>query len=259
MSASKILKYSTSVVGGVKTLTMITKTGETHEITDDDIRFERTRNYAAESLWNEVYDQFLNESAKKMVRDFGGTVVDGSVRHRDGSHAVPELLGAIEKLSQQGIATGHLDKFMKKLESNPVEHVRNNMFKFIKHHNIKICDDGDFLAVKIVRDDYTDCWTGTIYNRPGDEVHCDWDAVEINPERPCSKGLHVCAPHYLKGWTGGTRRIVLVKQDPSRIGSIPNDYTKFSKIRGTGYTVVSDITDEFHTDMDLSKLNLGGF
>jgi predicted RNA-binding Zn-ribbon protein involved in translation (DUF1610 family) len=100
--------------------------------------------------------------------------------------------------------------------------------------------EGTFLACKGVREDYKDCHTGTIDNRPGAVIPpMDRSEVDDNPNNHCSNGYHCGAWDYAKSFGA---RVVLVEVDPADVVSVPSDYNA-QKCRVTWYKVLSDMLE----------------
>lgn len=138
--------------------------------------------------------------------------------------------------------------FIKNLFNNPNYNTRQQLFSFMQKNNMPIESDGCFLAYKVVRSDYKDKHTGTMDNSPGSKLSVPWDAVDTNPERTCSRGLHCCSFEYCSVFFSPGDRLVCVKVNPADVGAVPSDYNG-SKLRAKAYEVVSDITDQWLQDM----------
>lgn len=192
-------------------------------IKDDDI----------ETAVNAVdYTKAINAKSQGRV-----TLVAGQV-HYDGEPIHSALTDMILKYVDEGLPFEPLTKFLEKLMQNPSNRSRTQLYGFIEKHLFAINSDGDFLAYKRIRDDYTDCYTGTIDNSVGANVKMDRGAVNDNPYQTCSHGLHVCGYSYLGSFHGN--RIVLVAVNPANVVSIPSDYDH-AKMRVCEYDVVQEI------------------
>ena len=134
-----------------------------------------------------------------------------------------------------------LEAFVTRLASNPDKDVHRQLYGFISACGLTLTEDGHFLAYKKVRDDYLDIYTGTMDNSPGKTLSMPRFAVEKNPNRTCSAGLHFAAWGYLQhyGASSGTR-VVILKIDPADVISIPSDYNNM-KGRACKYTVIKEI------------------
>lgn len=136
----------------------------------------------------------------------------------------------------------HLIAFLDNLMNNVSKRTIDNLYSFLAFNDIKITDDGCFTAWKVINYDYTDCYTGTIDNSPGQIVTIPRNQVDDDPEVTCSTGLHVCAAHYIPHFSRYNSRLVKVKVDPKDVVACPNDY-KFAKLRTCRYEVLEEVVD----------------
>lgn len=132
--------------------------------------------------------------------------------------------------------------FIKSINNSSSNHVVERLFTFLSNTDLYVSDDGEHvLAWKIVRSDYKDKYTGTMDNSVGQTLSVPHNQVEIDPNKSCSKGLHVCSLNYLKTCYASTGdRLIIVKVPISNILSIPYDYDNGAKVRTCGYTVIAD-------------------
>lgn len=159
---------------------------------------------------------------------------------------VSHTIDAVERGDRE---QGSLLRFAEKLAQNPSPRVFEEAFDFIKAMDIDITDEGDLICFKKVREDYTDCFTGTFDNSPSnpEPVWVPRNQVDDDSSRTCSKGLHVCSRAYL-GHFGGVK-VVSCKVDPKNIVSVPEDYYSVTlggevkaKMRVCEYKVLEDVT-----------------
>ncbi|AHY25253.1 RIIB lysis inhibitor [Pectobacterium bacteriophage PM2] len=132
--------------------------------------------------------------------------------------------------------------FLENLLENPSPKAVQRLFDFLVANDIEITADGHFIGWKLVRDNYTDCYTGKMDNSPGKEVKMARIHVNDNDQQTCSNGLHVCSKGYLSHYTG--TRVVSVKVHPRDVVSIPVDYND-AKMRTCRYVVQEDVTERF--------------
>jgi len=153
---------------------------------------------------------------------------------------------------------GHL-RFLDRLMDNPSYRAVNEpeLYRFIEACDLPITSDGYFLAYKIVRNDYTDCYSGKFDNSLGATPRVERNQVDEDSNRTCSHGLHACSHEYLPHYGGSKGRIMVVKIDPADVVAVPQDYNN-AKLRCCGYEVVDEIPrdealdgkgmDSYHTD-----------
>ena len=112
------------------------------------------------------------------------------------------------------------------------------LFRSVSSH-----DNEEFvIAYKRIREDYKDCYTGTIDNSVGAKPEMPRFEVDEDNNVTCSRGLHVCSESYLDKYSG--ERVIKVKVDPANFVAIPYDYSN-SKARTCGYEVIEDVTDKY--------------
>lgn len=133
-----------------------------------------------------------------------------------------------------------LVNFIEKLMQNPVKSAIEELYQFMEIANLPITPEGNFLAYKLVRDDYKDIHSGTFDNSVGNI--CEMPITECDTDRNnhCSRGLHFCSKEYLSSFGDSTSRLMIVEISPSDVVSIPTDYN-FSKGRAWKYKVVGEI------------------
>lgn len=140
--------------------------------------------------------------------------------------------------------------FLNKLMLNPDVGARNELYQWLEAGNAPICPDGDFLAFKRIRANYTDCHSGTMDNSPGKVVEMPRSEVDSDRNNHCSRGLHFCQHEYLRSFSGA--RTVIVKINPADVVSIPTDY-KFQKGRAWRYLVVQEVSNNTNETADTFK------
>ncbi len=139
-------------------------------------------------------------------------------------------------------------KFITKLTYNSSKHAIDGLYKYIRHHNMPITDEGDIVAFKKVRGDFTDLYSGTFDNSPGTSVQMARNEVDDDPNNGCSVGLHVCSPEYLDGLytdPDDGEHIIVVTINPADVVAVPNDMN-FQKMRVAVYEVVGTIPNAEH-------------
>jgi hypothetical protein len=150
----------------------------------------------------------------------------------------------IRMVTMRGIeGTQSLINFLEKLMENPSYRAVNSLYDFMQHNDIEINGEGNFYAWKRVRDNYTDCHTGTFDNSVGAEPSMPRNMVNEDPEQTCSRGLHVAAEHYLSSFHGNVT--IKCEVNPKDVVSCPIDYN-FAKLRTCRYKVVEDVSNQFN-------------
>jgi hypothetical protein len=149
------------------------------------------------------------------------------------------LTERVLRMIKEGFKPEPMLRLMQNIFHNPSYRSREQLYTFLEQNKLPITDDGCFMAYKLVREDFTDCYSGTFDNRPGKSVSISRYNVDDDPTRTCSSGLHVCSLEYLKSFYG--QRLVAVKVNPADVVSVPVDYNN-SKMRVCQYTVVEELS-----------------
>lgn len=175
---------------------------------------------------------------------------DGSIVYRDGNlyfegeplhgSMVPRIISLI----RDGLPVQPLTNFLRNSLDNPSPRAREEQFGFLEFNQLPVTPDGHFIAYKMVRADFTDIFTGTMDNSPGQTVRMKRSDVDPDKHQTCSKGLHFASLEYvLKGGYGSRssgHRLVAVKINPRDVVAIPTDYNN-SKGRASQYLVLREL------------------
>ena len=161
--------------------------------------------------------------------------VDGKVTYNN--YAVPDSI--VERMNQlvvEGKSVASIANFFKRLDKNPSNRSREQLFNFIKHLDIQIEEDGTFLAYKGIREDGLDRHSGTIDNTPGKTITMPRNQISDDPDQTCHHGLHVGAARYALDFAP---RHVICRVDPEHVVCVPSDYNG-EKMRVCEYYVVGE-------------------
>jgi len=176
----------------------------------------------------------VEEFTEGKVKILDGVVFYDKVRL--GSRIVQRLLD----YKREGFDFKPMSKFLAKLARNPSESARDELLLFIEAGDMPICEDGDFLAYKRVRDNYRDFWTGKYRHFPGDKPSMPRSSCDSNRHNTCSEGFHICTHQYLPEYHGGQGKIMVLKASPEHVVAVPPDYNA-SKMRVCRYEVLSEL------------------
>lgn len=172
---------------------------------------------------------------KFQVRD-GEILVDGVV--------APPMLGRkIKDFADQGLPYEPMVKFARNLQRNPSKRAIDHLFQFLEKNNHAITENGNFIAYKKVREDFTDVHTGTFDNSPGKVVEMPRSKVNEDPNQTCSAGLHCANWEYAANFYCGGKMLE-VEVDPADVVAIPVDYNQ-AKMRVSKYKVLGVVEQEF--------------
>lgn len=237
-----------------------------HTVSKNHITYNKLLAAIKAGEWETVQDII---EPKQVVLNFGqGNVsVEGDKIFWKGREMHNALTKRMVAMIQEDFPVEPLIAFMENLMENPSKRAVHELYGFLEKNTLPITSDGCFLAYKKVRQDYLDCHTGTVLNKPAaymtDEdtaalaeavgknnevtvevvdsvtvVSMERNLVDDDQNRTCSTGLHFCSQDYLRSFGG--ERIVILKINPRDVVSIPNDYND-SKGRCARYEIVDEI------------------
>jgi hypothetical protein len=237
-----------------------------HTVSKSHIAYNKLLNAIKAGEWETVQDII---EPKQVVLNFGqGNVsIEGDKIFWKGREMHNALTKRLVAMIQEDFPVEPLVAFMENLMDNPSKRAVNELYGFLEKNTLPITSDGCFLAYKKVRQDYLDCYTATVLNKPAaymtDEdtaaleeavgknnevtvavedgvtvVSMERNLVDDDQNRTCSTGLHFCSQDYLRSFGG--ERIVILKINPRDVVSIPNDYND-SKGRCARYEIVDEI------------------
>lgn len=192
-----------------------------------------------------AFQKQLTELATNSLYKESGLTIDANQREITFKGvAIPEdIKNKIFRYISVGLPVDPIFKFIVKLYNNPSKNSVDELFSFLDAAKLPITQDGNFIAYKIIRGDWTDCYTGKFDNSIGAVVEMPRNQVNEDRNQTCSEGLHFCSEHYLPcfGDGFGSGRIVLLSIDPADVVSIPSDYSN-AKGRCSKYKVISEVT-----------------
>lgn len=153
-----------------------------------------------------------------------------------------------------------LVNFMEKVQLNPKDHSREQLFVWLTKHNFAITPEGDFIAYKKVNktsgrddDDFMSVSSGhaivngrdyrnsRIPNKPGTIVEMPRSEVDWDPSSACSSGLHAANWRYAHNFSGDV--LIRVQINPRDVVSVPTD-SSAEKLRCCRYKVLNTVTQE---------------
>lgn len=170
-----------------------------------------------------------------------------------------EVDSALAKTIVAFYSDGHDDfmplvNFMEKIATNPTDHSRENLFRWLRKHKFGICPDGDFIAYKSVtpkgRLSHSsgraivngEVINGLIPNQTDTIVEMPRSAVQHDPSHGCSTGLHVGNWSFASTFHGGSV-VIRVKINPRDVVSVPTESSD-RKMRVCRYRVLDVVTAE---------------
>jgi hypothetical protein len=146
--------------------------------------------------------------------------------------------------------------FMEKIETNPMQHSREQLFRWLSKHNFAIAPDGDIVAYKGLDADGRSSFSGEalvngqlvkgrIPNKPHTIIEMPRSKVVHDPKVGCSVGLHVANWAFASDFAD-RNTTVQVKVNPRDVVSVPTD-AHDQKMRVSRYRVLKRVTAEHKT------------
>ena len=195
---------------------------------------------AKKLLSQEKYDELpdLCDTPKAVERFAEGNikVSDGEVSYK-GEVIHNHVVGRILDFMREGLPYKPLTRFVEKLMENPSRRAVNELYAFLEHKNMPLTPDGNFLAYKGVRSDFSDWHSGQCPNKVGDVNEMPRRNVCDNANIGCSDGFHAGSLDYARQYGNGGH-LMVVEIDPSDVVSVPLD-CDCQKLRTCKYKVVS--------------------
>lgn len=123
-------------------------------------------------------------------------------------------------------------------KDGPDSSFAEQLYRFMEANQLPVTWDGYVLAYKGVQEDYTDYRTSKVKYTVGSSPEMPREAVELNPNKACGRGLHVGGLDYVKQYYGG-KHVMICKVHPNDVISVPVDYSS-GKCRACKVTVLSE-------------------
>ena len=157
--------------------------------------FNEATKLLTEERFDELPDLFDIPKAVEKFADGNISVSDGEVRYKNEvihNHVV----GRVLDFMRQGLPYKPLVRFLDKLMENPSRRATNELYAFLEHKAMPLTPDGNFLAYKGVREDYTDWHSGKFRNQVGDVNEMTRNRVCDDETIGCSHGFHAGSLDY---------------------------------------------------------------
>lgn len=209
----------------------------------------------------DLFDLTVTLSTKFETLSDRVAVMNGQV-YFDGDAVDNALADQIVRFYTSGVDEWMpLVRFWEKLASNPNEHSRTQLYRWLQTHSFTIADDGDIIGYKGVNKDANGNFVsvhagpairngeqvnGYVVNNPGDVIKMPRSDVQHDPSVACHTGLHVGTWNYAKNFASF---VLKVKFNPRDVVSVPTDCND-AKVRTCGYTVVEKIDSPINNIVD---------
>lgn len=180
-------------------------------------------------------------------KSFGRVQVSDTEIRYDGvkinNHTTERVLDMLRK----GYDLTPVGNFLNKVMQNPSKVAQEELYLWLESGNQPLTPEGNVLAFKRVRPDYTDIHSGKFDNSVGAKIPpMKREDVDPDRDRTCSRGYHFCSYGYLphfSSYDGQNDHIMIVEVNPANIVAIPNDYAN-QKGRCTVYDIVGEVSLE---------------
>jgi hypothetical protein len=214
--------------------------GKSHTIYATDAKFETAVEEYKNQNWDALHNilnpaqVFLNLYAKYEQIE----VKDGNV-YVSGEPISNLVASRILDFLAEGVDCVPMFKFITKLNLNPSSRAVNELYTFMEHKFLPVTDNGNFLAYKALRSDFTDVHSGKFDNNVGNVLEMPRNKVDDNKEAGCSYGFHAGTLEYARGFRPCNGKLVVVEINPADVVSIPTD-CECQKLRTCKYMVHSE-------------------
>lgn len=169
----------------------------------------------------------IDAASQGVIKNQGGSL---KFNNMDLNETVQDWL--IKNMGSGKPAVNAVVNFLGRVKNNPNPGSIEQLWRFLKTHDLILLPDGRMIAYKYVRADFKDQYSGTMDNSVGKEVTMPRESVTYDPNQTCSSGLHFASWEYLSS----KPNIVEVLVCPSDVVSIPTD-AKDMKARCCKYFV----------------------
>ena len=200
----------------------------------------------SDERWDDIEKLFDTSQAVEDYADGKVKVIEGVVYY-DGEAVHNHVVGRILDFMRQGLPYKPLVRFLDKLMDNPSRRAVSELYAFLEHKAMPLTPDGNFLAYKGVRNDYTDWHSGKFRNQVGDEHEMTRNKVCDDANIGCSHGFHAGSLEYAKGYGNGGH-LMVVEIDPRDVVSVPLDCDQ-QKLRTAKYKVVAHFEKKLEEPM----------
>jgi len=214
--------------------------GQNYNIQASNPLFKDALNCIAKNDY-ETFIDLVNPASKlsKIYASYENVEVKNGCLYVFGEEVHGVVVQRILDMLVIGIDCTHIFKFILKLNKNPSKRAVDELYTFLEHKHLPITTNGNFLAYKAVRHDYSDKHTGKFLNTIDAVLEMPRNKVDDDKEVGCSYGFHAGTYEYASNFAGGNDRLVLVEIDPADVVSIPVD-CEFQKLRTCRYKVVQE-------------------
>lgn len=241
-------KLTQSMVGFTYTETgvalLLATSGKTITLHHSETAFHKVvaeleKSIPSESAILEIVTKLRGGFKKAVLKLEGVAITETGALIYKGLPVDNRIAGIMVKMYREGRGLHRMVPFFKKLMSNPDSRVVDQLYDFAVHAGMVIMPNGNLVVYKAVNSLYRDYHSGKFDNRVGKRLRMPRNAVDNDPTKTCSTGLHVGAFPYMKEFHRLGGHIVLCEVNPAHVVSIPLDYDN-TKMRVCEYKVIAE-------------------
>lgn len=227
--------------------------GKPHVVRANDARWLKAVELYKAADWQ----GFVNLSNTELlvsqaVADYGDvSVVHGAIYYQ-GYQVHNLVTERILQLLDHGMDVEPSIRFLDKLMKNPSKRAVDELYTFLEHKNMPLTSNGNFLAYKGVKSDYSDVYTGQFDNSVGQVREMPRNRVDDDKDVGCSQGFHAGSLDYAAGYMPDDGHLMVVEIDPADVVSVPLD-CDCQKLRTCRYKVVDEYKDALTHPVYLSR------
>lgn len=219
--------------------------GDTAVVTSDHLNFVKIRQAVIDGDYSTAH-RLMNISAGIKRWGKGSLQIDnGEVKYNNIPLSGKLVNRVISMMSEGDESFKKFANFLNLTMEQESFTTRQRLMDFAANDKLDLTEEGYVIAFKNVRDDFFDKHSGCFDNSVGNTLSMRRADVDHDHDHPCSRGLHVCSPTYLKEVWGTSGRTVKVVVNPKNFVAIPYEY-KDSKARVCEYKVIEDVTDKIN-------------
>lgn len=195
-------------------------------------------------------EAILNKTAP--IKDYveGNLSIKGGVVYYRHESCDLDVTNRILEMYRKGFPIKPMILFLDNLMANPSYRSVHQLYKFLRHQNMPITDDGHFLGYRRVNENWFDFRTGKFDNSIGKQVWMARNRVDDDPKNDCSHGFHVGSFNYGTTYNSGSPgHTIIVKVNPKDAVSVPT--MDSNKLRVNEFLVLAEykgpMTDPVYT------------
>ena len=216
-------------------ITLVASDGKPYTISNSNASFNEVLKRISNNDFEDIESLFDCGKGVGIYTKNNIVVQDGTVLYK-GQPVNNHVTDRILDFMRQNLPYQPLVNFLDKLMANPSQRAVEQLYSFLEHKSMPLTSDGNFLAYKSVRADFTDHHTGTVDNHVGAVIpRKERNQVCDDANVACALGYHAGSLEFAKGFSGNN--LVIVEINPADVVSIPKD-ANCQKLRCTFYKVV---------------------